>query len=63
MEDKQFFISGRFKNGNILFYEESAISGTFPIRTFKSFKSLSIGNKSYWTKMKIKDIDHYKPDW
>ena len=59
-----FYFGKIQENGNIVFYEDSGILINFPVRILKSFKSLENGGReSYWTKIKIENMDPYKPDW
>ncbi len=59
-----FYFGKITNNGNLIFYEDTAIATNFPIRILKSYKTLeSRGIISYWTKIKVENIKNYKPDW
>jgi hypothetical protein len=59
-----FYFGKILNNGNLVFYEDTAIAANFPIRILKSYKTLEDrGIISYWTKIKVENIKNYKPDW
>ena len=59
-----FYFGEIQENGDLKFYEDSAIALAFPILVLKNYKSLENGGKeSYWSKHKITGIENYKPDW
>jgi hypothetical protein len=59
-----FYFGKITNNGNLMFYEDTAIAANFPVRILKSYKTLeNKGIISYWTKVKVENIKNYKPNW
>jgi hypothetical protein len=58
------FFYGKINNkGNLVIYEDTAVQIYF-LGILKSYKMAeNSGRISYWTKIKVENIENYKPNW